>query len=1218
MTGLRNPLRSRILAVLCLLFVGLWAAQAKAQLTSGNIAGAVTDQSGAAVPGAKVVVKNTETGVSRETVTGSGGRYEFPSLPSGSYEVTVTATGFQTSVRSGLTLSIGQNVVADHKLQVGAVTQEVTVTGEAPVVETTSATVSQLVDEKKVQDLPLRGRDLTQLAYLQPGVLKTPGSGAAGFSGMGDKLTVNGARQTQNLYLLDGVSNTDLSDNPQGASGAYLGADTVKEFQVITNNYSADYQSAAGAIVSAVSKSGTNSLHGSGFWTTRNSPLDANSWENNRAGNGKRDFKRNQYGGSLGGPIIKDRTFFFGSYEGFKERNNDSDRVVTYTAATRAGLVPTTDNVGRSGNQQGATVTVDPIIKSYLDLWPLPDSPYKYAGGKTFTAIAGSDVTVNAAGQLVPTGVVTVTGPGSNQLPVNEDFVGSHFDHQLGTGKLGTLSGSYNFDKSDAFPRGIMTEVGNGAGPGGSNGTETKKHTIGVKHLSVLTPSSVNEFNFGYSFSRVDTDIPITSTDFSDLATLNGRKLLAQINAPGNVTGVGWRVNHSLYDQKTYTMKDALSMTKGSHSLRLGGEFKWFRYKQDSCSRGCNGVWTWNSISDFLQNLPSGLEVFQPGHDNPIRTMRQVMPAFYFQDNWQVKPSFTLNLGLRYEFVTVPAEDNGLVSTLVNVFDPYVTVTNATLNDPRYKNDKFCNTPGVTPACASSTAIDGFFKNPSLKSFSPRIGFAWAPGDKKTSIRGGAGIFYEYPLLFTIRTSLQESPPFVQTGTVSVASDCATISSCPINGVPLTLSKDIASNPALVSALKGQPNSRSMDYRPSDSAIYRWSLTLQRDLGHGVAVSAGYTGSRGTHLWGQTQANVGQWVGFPNQPTGDKIFPIATGDRAKNCLAGNTIAACQAPFGGFVNPNFGELRLQNTAADSYYHGLALGATMRKAHGLELQAAYNFSKSIDDGSGVTSSGENLPQGQRGVYYFDIGRKRGLSAFDIRNNLSVNYTYELPGQSMKGLAGWIVGGWQTTGIITLTDGHPLSIGDTPTVQRNALLGANPGNAEQNTANLISGGNTNPVTNPRDPAHYYDATNFIPSVCTGIPARVGSIANAIAGTPAQGAQTPGKSIAVCAPGDAEFQPGHFGSLGRDTLTSPGLANMDFSLQKNFRVTEGQRLQFRWEVFNLLNRANFAEPSTSPYSSSSIPNAAFWLPSATTGGQITATDLRPRTMQLGLKYTF
>ena len=700
-------------------------------------------------------------------------------------------------------------------------------------------------------------------------------------------------------------------------------------------------------------------------------------------------------------------------------------------------------------------------------------------------------------------------------------------------------------------------------------------------------------------------DLPGNASEFPDLASLTGRKLLAQINAPNGVTGVGWRVNYSKYLQKTYQFKEGLSLARNNHSFRVGGEIKLFRYQQDSCSRGCNGVWGWNNLTEFLQNQPASLEIFQPGHDNPVRNLKQMLTGVYFQDNWQATSNLTLNLGLRYEFTTVPSEENGLVSTLKNFYDPFVTVTKEVMADPRYKNDTFCSTPGVTPACADSGTIDGFFTNPTLKSFSPRIGFAWAPGSKKFSIRGGTGIFYEYPMLFNIRTALQESPPFVQTGAVA-AVDAARA------GVNFTMRPGIGSEPAFVPLLKSTPNIRAMDYNQNNVTVYRWSLTLQRDLGLGTAVSAGYTGSRGVHLWHQSVANVNKWVGWPVQPAGQKTFPCAI-----PCTGANV-----PPSTARVNPNFSEMRIQSSNADSYFHGLAVGVQQRMTHGLQFQVAFNYSKSIDTGSGVTSGGEELPQGQRGVYFWDMAQKRGLSQFDTRKTFTSNFTYQLPGQNLTGPAGWALSGWQISGILTLLDGHPLSIGDSSTIQRNAIGEG----AESLRLNVRPGGNTNPVVNTRNPAVYYDATNFVPSFCTDFGSSspykgksYSQIQDYVRGQVARGA-----AIApACAPTDPEYNPGHFGNAGRNTLTSPGFAMLDFSIEKSFRVTENHRAQFRAEFFNILNRVNFTDPSTSPYDNNGRPTQAFWTETvnastgAVTGGQIGGSG-RPRTIQLGLKYTF
>ena len=324
--------------VLCLAIVVMSSVTAIGQLTTGSIAGTVTDQSGAAIPGATVTLKNADTGIVRTTLTNETGKYEALSLPAGTYEISASLAGFQTAVRTGIVLALGQNPVVNFALQVGALSESVTVEGQTVDVETTTATVSNLVDEKKVTDLPLNGRDLTQLSFLQPGVIKSP-AGAGAFSGLGDKLSVAGSRGNQNIYLLDGVSNSDLSGNAQSASGQLAGAETIKEFQIITNNYSAEYRSQAGAIVSAVTKSGTNAFHGSLYEFLRNDALDAAKWEENKGG-GKSPFHRNQFGGSVGGPIFKDKTFFFGSYEGLRQSQGVNTQARVPDMNARNGILP--------------------------------------------------------------------------------------------------------------------------------------------------------------------------------------------------------------------------------------------------------------------------------------------------------------------------------------------------------------------------------------------------------------------------------------------------------------------------------------------------------------------------------------------------------------------------------------------------------------------------------------------------------------------------------------------------------------------------------------------------------------------------------------------------------------------------------------------------------------------------------------------------------------
>ena len=486
--------------------------------------------------------------------------------------------------------------------------------------------------------------------------------------------------------------------------------------------------------------------------------------------------------------------------------------------------------------------------------------------------------------------------------------------------------------------------------------------------------------------------------------------------------------------------------------------------------------------------------------------MTQIGFGSFFQDNWRVSSSLTLNLGLRYEFVTVPEDVNGATSALRNFSDSEVTV--GTL-----------------------------FTNATKKSFSPRVGFAWAPGDRKTSVRGGFGIFYIHPQLYQIRTALSELPPFVLTGRVDADRNGN------IRGVSPT--EKLRFPDAFftqLSRLEGRPAIRAPEFDQKNAYVMRWSLNLQRELGTEWMVSAGYTGSRGVHLWQQSRGDLNQWVGFPNPvPTGEKFFPADAGP---------------------IQPNFGDIRIQSPNGNSYYHGLSVGAQQRPTQGLQWQVAYTLSKAIDQGAGVTSGGDNLPQSQRGIYLFDLDFKRSLSSLDIRNNFVANFSYDVPTGDLPGIAGAIARGWQLNGILTLTDGHPLTPLD-PNAEQDDRIGTN----ELLTPNLIPGGDGNRVLG--GPDRYFDTSQFTRSTL-----------------------------------------GFFGNVGRNTLTSPGLATFDFSVFKNIDVTEKSRVQFRAEFFNLFNRANFGDPNTNIFKTDGERD-----PDA---GRITRTTTSARQIQFGLKFLF
>jgi len=1084
-----------------LLVLMLSGSFAMAQLTQGTISGVVQDETGAVLPGVEVTLTHLGTGHARSTVSDEEGRYRAPSLPLGEYEIRGSLPGFQTIVRSGIQLTVGRRAVVDLVLSVGEVTQFITVSGEASLLETSTATVSNLVTEQKVRDLPLGSRDLTQLAFLQPGVNQIPQDDRETFSGMGAKISVAGSRGTQNLYLLDGVSNSDLSGNAQGASSSYIGAETVKEFQIITNNYSAEYRALAGAIISAVTKSGSNSFHGSLFEYHRNDNMDAANFFDNSKGEPKPEFIFNQFGGSIGGPIVPDQTFFFSSYEGLRERLGITDTAdVPMRVASDPNTVIFTD---LDDPTKTTTQTAIPSVQPFLNLWPIPGQ------GNTFVEDEGN-------------GVAEISGLQS--IPTDSDYFLVKIDHQFAGDKAGSLSGTYNYDQAERSPFDLLGEFG-------AQGTDSRKHIVSLRHTSVLSPTTINEFAFGYSLTEPRGDIPLSTFDFKGKGLLfhPDRELMGQLDTD-DADNIGYRTSGSAYEQKGLSFKEAVSTSRGSHGLKMGVQINRYRYNQFSCSRGCNGIYEFKGLDDFLDAKPDRFQAFLPEGDNPERNLNQLFFGAYIQDDYQVRPGLTLNLGLRYEMATVPDEINGRVSNLRNFFD----------DEP---------TTGI------------FMTNPTLKSFSPRIGFAWAPGDQKTSVRAGIGIFYEHFNWYLIRTTLQEMPPF--TASARVENDDLEDDF----GVSLRFPDAYGTDGDQL--LLGEPrlNIRFMDLDQRTTYMYRWSLNLQRELGSDWVVSAGYTGATARHLWVQNISNIRKWKGWPENPTGPKVWEFTALDENGDVVPPDEVPTCGCvddvdDTAKRVNDNFGEMRTQSPLGNAFFHGLALGAQKRLSQGLQVQMSYNFSKAIDDGSGVTSGGDGLPENSRGIYFWDMHLKRGLSAFDIRNSFSANFTYEVPTADLSGVGGALVNGWQINGIVSISDGTPVSIRDSSDLQ-NDIIGDN----EYLRVNLIPGGDNNPVLG--GPDQYYDPNQFELSTL-----------------------------------------GRFGNLGKTTLITPGIATFDFSLFKNFDVTEGSRFQFRGEFFNLFNRANFQTPDVTPFKSSGKRDSD--------AGEIENTRTKARTIQLALKFIF
>lgn len=580
-----------------------------AQTTRAKISGTVTDENGALVPNAKVTAKNTDKNITRETTSDDSGLYRFPELEPGDYEIRVEATGFAAEARGGIVLTVGHEAVIDVSLKAGAV-QGAVLIQNVPLVETTTSAVSFLVNTKQIEELPLNGRDVLQLATLNNGVVSTASnSDAQSEVGAGTtRLSVNGGRLDFNAFYLDGTETSDAFGNsPGGLGGGFLGVDALREFQVLTSNYSAEYGQGGGAIINAVTKSGTNDLHGTAFYFMRNSALDARNFFNAQ----KLPFQRNQFGGSFGGAIIKDRTFFFTNYEGLRRREGTS----------------TIFNVPSPNARQGILVSpppnfaVNPAILPFLALFPVPNGP-----------ISGD------------TGVYRRDFKEST----NEDYIMFRLDHSL-TDKH-SISGRYTFDDSD------LRGVNSNAGVIQEQVLVNRNQYLSLEGVSVFSSRAINSVRFAFNRSRFGSDYPFSVAVPDSLSYLPGHPMGATVLSGLSDLRPALTVPRQ-FVLNTFELNDQFVYTVGNHSLKFGGMGRRYQLNANSPLIS-DGAYLFNGgVAGFLQggNL---LLTPQPGTDF-YRNIRQTLFGFYVQDDWKASRKLTLNLGLRYEPISTPTEANG-------------------------------------------------------------------------------------------------------------------------------------------------------------------------------------------------------------------------------------------------------------------------------------------------------------------------------------------------------------------------------------------------------------------------------------------------------------------------------------------------------------------------------------------------------------------------------
>lgn len=750
-----------------------------AQPTTAELAGVATDPSGSVIANAAIALVNPATGAQRQAQTDPQGAYRFLRLAPGNYELTATSDGFRAERRTGLNLSIGQQAVLNLKFEVATVSTEASVSAGTVLIDLQNTALSGVSDPKAIRELPLNGRDFAQLALLEPGV--TPSRRSSDSGGPGTKLVINGNRPSQNSFVLDGADINDANNNtPGSAAGVLLGVDTLEEFRVNTNSYSAAYGRSAGGVISAVTKSGTNQLHGSLFEFVRNSAFDAKNFFDSPS-NRIPPFRRNQFGVAIDGPIVKNRTFFLASYEGLRQRLGVTSRTVVPDANARQGIFPT-----------GPRITVNPAVPAYLALVPLPNDRSFGDGTGEFVAAASQSV--------------------------DENFFVARIDHRFSDKT--SIFGRFTIDKANvAIPdalRFVQAE------------TQSDNRYLTIEGTRVLTASLVNTARFSVNKSESRGVNNYLRAPDPSLSFFPGRPF-GQISVTGFFSLGPSRFGPSFSDQKLFQFSNDLSRVRGRHSLKFGFDHRFYRLPT-SRPQSPYGFYQFNGLSDFLQARPASVELTLPA-SQINRDWRQSMTAFFVQDDIRLHRRLTLNLGVRYERVSVPEEVNGLSSNFRNV-----------LTDKE---------PTVGP----------MFTNPSNKNFAPRVGFAWDPtGSGKTSIRSGFGLFFDPIWTDFYANAGNRLAPFYVLGS--------------IRNPVFPRAETLVGNPGFVLGRQDV-----LQYNPSNPYSMQYNFTVQRQLAATTSVTVSYAGQRGVHLVRFVDGN----QAIPQiQADGRKFFPANSVTRNPN------------------------------------------------------------------------------------------------------------------------------------------------------------------------------------------------------------------------------------------------------------------------------------------------------------------------------------------------
>ncbi|HEV2202496.1 MAG TPA: carboxypeptidase regulatory-like domain-containing protein [Bryobacteraceae bacterium] len=1065
-----------------LALASLLCVRVDAQVAGGTLSGAV-GTADLALPNVRVTLKNVATGAERVVTTGAGGLYTFPNLAPGTYEMTVDTMGFSTQVRTNITVAVGAKLVVDVAMQSGDPTEvnRVALSGEQ------ASSASGNVSASTVRDSPLNGRDWTQLAALEAGVTGIQTGNAQALRGFGAAISVSGARPDQNSYRLDGISINDYSNGAPGSVlGSNLGADAVEQFSVLGSNYPAGYGRTSGGVINAVTRSGTNAFHGNIYEFLRNSALDARNFFDAQIP----PFKRNQFGGSIGGPIQKNRTFFFADYEGLRQS----------LGVTHVDTVPSV--AARHGQLSAGTVQVDREVARFLNaFYPLPNGP----------SLGNGD-----------TGIYTF----AQQQVTTENYFTSKIDRKFS--ERDDLSGTYMRDNSIVIQPDTFDEL--------LSNVVSRRQLFTLREEHIFSPGLLNAARAGYSravaieggvTSVINQNLLDTSYGFVPgqfAGYVKGVPGLTDFNGAPDATHPSSLSSARDRFWNSFQWADDVFLTRGVHALQFGVVAE--RMQDNTFAvTVADGGFKFGSLADFLTNQPLNFQAQLPG---PVATfgVRETRFGAYAQDDIRVRAGLNLSLGLRYEMSTVPAEAHDRLSNLVRLTD-------------------------AQPHLGAP-----FFINPTLRNFEPRVGLAWSPAqDNKTTVRAGFGMFdvlplpYEFSLTIPSATPFRNQiyPEFVPTGTF-----------------PTGAYDEFGSTTNTFRAAY-------VEHDPKRNYVSQWNLNLERQLPGGLTATLGYVGSHGVH----------EPYRVDNM---DMVLPTELTSAGYLFPSPETSST--------LNPNFGRISGTLWQASSSYQALQAVVAKSLSHGVQFHGAYTWGKSIDTLS-ATVANDAFPNGILNPPFFDQRLTRGLSDFDVGQNFVVNLTWQTPQRKTGSpLARWALNGWQMGGIYKASSGQPF----TP------MLGGDPLGLKLDETNepldVVAGSGCATLSNSGNPNHY------IKTGCLALPMATPAIASQCLPFVGNGTLAKPQFPGTCA--------NLLGNLGRNTVIGPGISNLDFSLFKNNairRISENFNVQFRAEVFNIFNRANFASPTDNRavFDQSGAP-----IPSA---GLITSTQTTSRQIQFALK---